>query len=135
MRSEAVVAIGRWIFGLFYATTGLAIAAFVLGGLGSPPTQPTPAAAAFASALSASGIIDPLLAASYLAGGLALLRRRTAPLGIVLLAPAVVVIFCFHLHLSGQWIWGSVNLLWLAALALHYRAAFTPLWSGPAVRA
>jgi putative oxidoreductase len=118
----------RWVFGLFYASTGIAIACYVLFGVGTPPKQPTLAATAFTEALSQSGFIDPMLAVVYILGGLALLRERTAPAGIVLLAPVVSVIFCFHLVLSGQWIWGTVNFLWLLALAYAYRASFVPLW-------
>jgi hypothetical protein len=47
------------------------------------------------------------------------------------LTPVVVGIFCFHLALSGQWLWGTANLVWLLALAWHFRAAFRPLWSYP----
>lgn len=128
MKTETVVVVARWLFGLFYAAVGIWVALSVIG-VASPPQQPTPAAAAFTAALTASGIIDPLLALTYLAGGIALLLRRTVPLGIVLLAPSVVVIFLFHIRLSGQWIWGSVNLLWLSALAWYFRGAFTSLWN------
>src|SRR4051794_26105113 len=117
MRHSYALIAGRWIFGLFYALTGLMIAMHTLFGIGSPPAQPTAAAAAFTDALTRSGFIDPLLAITYTCGGIALLRARTAPFGIVLLAPAVSVIFCFHLALSGQWIWGPLNMLWLLALA------------------
>jgi len=120
---------GRWIFGVFYALTGLAIAAHVLFGVGSPPTQTTTAAAAFTDALTRSGFIDPLLAISYVVGGVALLRDRTAPIGIIFLMPVVLVIFCFHLVITGQWIWGPLNLLWLLVLAYAYRSSFTPLWN------
>ena len=129
----AVVA-GRWVFGLFYALTGLAIGAYILFGIGAPPAQPTAAAKAFTDALALAAFIDPLLATTYIAGGLALLRHRTAPLGVVLLAPAVSVIFLFHLTLSGQWIWGPLNLIWLLGLAYAYRSSFTPLWNHPPAR-
>src|SRR3954466_15704952 len=129
MRSSYALVVARCIFGLFYAFTGLAIAAHTLLGVGSPPAQATLAAAAFTDALDRSGFIDPLLAITYICGGVALLRARTAPIGIVLLAPAVSVIFCFHLALSGQWIWGPLNMLWLLALAYAYRSSFTPLWN------
>jgi hypothetical protein len=128
MRPEHFVASARWIFGLFYAAVGFWIASSFVG-IGSPPPQPTPAAAAFTSALTNSGIIDPLLALSYVIGGGALLFRRTTPFGIVLLAPSVVVIFFFHLVLSGQWVWGSLNIIWLAVLAWCFRSAFTVLWN------
>ncbi len=129
MRNAYVLIAARWLFGLLYGLTGLAIGAHALFGVGSPPGQPTASATAFTEALGQSGFIDPLLAVTYVVGGAALLRDRTAPLGIVLLAPAVSVIFCFHLALSGQWIWGLLNMLWLLALAYAYRSAFRPLWN------
>jgi len=121
----------RWLFGLFYFGTGVAIFLYVAFGIGAPPPQPTPQAAAFTAALSQSHIIDPLLSLAYLVGGAALLFRRTAPLGVLVLAPVVLVIFCFHLALSGQWIWGSVNLGVLLLLAWQVRSAFVPLWNHP----
>jgi hypothetical protein len=129
MRSSYILVAARWIFGVFYAMTGFAVALHTLFGVGSPPAQPTLPATAFTEALTRSGFIDPLMALTYICGGLALLWARTAPMGIVLLAPAVSVIFCFHLALSGQWIWGSLNMLWLLALAYAYRSSFTPLWN------
>jgi len=128
MLHRNVITTARWIFGLFYFGTGVAI---VLGlfGLGSAPQQPTAAASAFAKALTDSRFIDPLLAAVFLVGGATLLIRRTAPLGIAILTPVVVGIFCFHLALSGQWIWGTLNLAWLSTLAWTFRVSFRPLWS------
>jgi hypothetical protein len=40
-----------------------------------------------------------------------MLSRRTAPLGIAMLAPVVAVIFLFHLVLTGNWIQGTLNLV------------------------
>lgn len=132
MRREKIYTAARWIFALFYFMTGIAITLFTVFGIGSPPSQPTQAAGAFAEALTASRFIDPLCAVAYILGGGALMMRRTVPLGIILLAPVVVVIFCFHMVLSGQWFWGTLNLLWLAALAWPCRVAFAPLWTyGP----
>ncbi len=73
--------------------------------------------------------MDPLLALTCLFGGAALLMPRTAPLGIVVLAPVVVIIFFFHVVLSGNWIWGTLNLIALAGLAWGYRKAFSSLWN------
>ena len=134
MRNPYALMAARWLFGLFYALPGFAIAAHVLLGVGEPPKQPTAAASAFSDALSQSGIVDPLLALTYIVGGFALLRDRTAPLGIVVLAPPVSVIFCFHAALTGQWVWGSLNLFWLLALAYAYRSSFVPLWNHAAAR-
>jgi hypothetical protein len=129
MRREHLITAARVIFGLFYFGTGVAIALFYLFGWGGPPSQPTVAAQAFTDALSQSRFLDPLLALSYLVGGGALLFRRTAPLGLAVLAPVVLVIFTFHLVLSGQWMWGTLNLVWLLALAWQFRSAFRPLWT------
>lgn len=128
MQSRYLVTGARWVFGLFYFATGIAIV-FGLLGFGSAPQQPTPASSAFAQALDDSKFINPLLAAVYLVGGGALLMRRTAPLGIAILAPVVIGIFCFHITLSGQWIWGTLNLAWLLSLAWCFRASFRPLWN------
>lgn len=131
MHQHRIVTVARWIFGLFYFATGVAIFLYAFFGIGSPPSQPTPQATEFTLALTASHFIDPLLSLAYLFGGGALLIRRCAPLGIVVLSPVVLVIFCFHLVLSGQWLWGTINLAWLLMLAWQFRAAFRPLWSYP----
>lgn len=130
MSGETAFSLARGVFGLFYFGTGIMI---VLGqfGLGEAPRQPNAAAQAFTDALTASRFMDPLIALSYLVGGGALLIRRTAPLGIVILAPPVIAILMFHLVLSGQWIWGPLNAAWLAVLAWHFRAAYVPLWNVP----
>jgi hypothetical protein len=62
-------------------------------------------------------------------GGLALILHRTAPLGLVLLAPSVGVIFLFHLMLTGSVVWGTEWALGLVLLAWHYRSAYTALWN------
>lgn len=60
--------------------------------------------------------------------------HRTAPLGIVMLAPVVVVIFLFHVVLTGNWPWGTLNLAWIAGLGWRYRRGFTALWTYPKSR-
>jgi hypothetical protein len=120
----------RWIFGLFYAAVGVAILIFAILGSASQPPQPTPEAQAFMDALSSTGsFLNPLVAGTYIAGGLALVWQRTAPLGVALLAPPVAIIFWFHMNLSHQYYWGTLNAVWLLALAWAYRRAFVPLWS------
>lgn len=115
----------RIVYGLFF----LAMGVWATTGIGPRPVQPTRAAADFTQALTDTGFMDPLLGASFLLGGGALLFHRTAPLGIVALAPSVAVILFFHLFLSGQYIWGPFVAAYLAALAWHYRGGFVPLWS------
>jgi hypothetical protein len=96
-------------------------------GRGAAHQETVFGAIAFQKALTETHFMDPLLAIACLFGGVALLIRRTAPLGIVILAPVVVVIFLFHLVLTGNWMWGTLNLLWFAGLAWYYRRAFIPL--------
>jgi hypothetical protein len=71
---------------------------------------------AFQRAFTESHFMDPLLAVACFLGGGALLVHRTTPLGIAMLAPVVVVIFLFHLLLTGNWIWGAFNLIWFTGL-------------------
>jgi hypothetical protein len=120
---------GRWIFGLWYLATGGAWLLAHALGRGAAHREVAPAAIAFQQALTESRFMDPLLALTCFVGGAALLVRRSSPLGIAMLAPVVAVIFLFHLELSGNWIWGTLNLVWFAGLAWHFRSAFTTLWS------
>src|SRR3954454_15700697 len=94
-----------------------------------PPSHPEAAAQAFWSAIEATGFMVPLLGACYFLGGVAVLWRRTAPLGLALLSPPMVIIVLFDALLvktAGPWIpiaLAHFVLLW------HFRAAFAPLWS------
>jgi hypothetical protein len=99
-----------------------------------PLTPPTAAGRAFLGALMATSFFTPLLGATFLAGASALLSQRTAPLGIVLLAPPMVIIFFFHIFLTGMVLWGVTWAGSLAVLAWGYRDAFTALvtFRGPA---
>lgn len=117
----------RIIFGLFFLLMGLWAVSSSFG-LGSPPEQPTKAAADFTSALTNSGFMDPLMGVSFIVGGGALLLRRTVPLGLVVLAPSVAVILFFHLVLSRQYLWGPFVAAYFLALAWHHRRQLEPLW-------
>ena len=119
----------RWLFGLFFFATGVLIAVSLIFRVGHPPTQSRAAAAALDTALHKSGIIDPLLAAGYVAGGTALFLRRTTPLGLVLLAPAVVVITVFDIVLAAAPIGGLVTGAVWGLLALRHFDGFRGLWT------
>lgn len=125
---KSVAAVARWIFGSFYAFTGASWFAHRLMGKPWVTPEETEAAGALTAALSASGIVDPLIAATCLVGGALLLVRRTAPLGVVVLAPLVGGIFLFHLLLNQSWVWGTLHLGVLLALAWLHRSAYAPLW-------
>jgi len=128
-RLTKAITVLRVLYALFFLTTRVFVAAFVLFGVGSEPRQLNPEAQAFTDALTKSRIIDPLIAVSYLVGGLALLFRRMAPLGLIVLAPPVVVIVAFHLVLDSLWgvalIVGAVY----ALLAWDLRNRFRCLWT------
>jgi len=119
----------RILYGLFFFTTGLFVAAFVLFRLGSPPRQLNAEAQAFTDALTRARIIDPLIAISYLAGGGALLFRRTVPLGLILLGPSVVVIVAFHLVLDSLWGVALIIAGIYGLLAWESQKRFRPLWT------
>lgn len=119
----------RWLYALFFFATGIAILIHILFGVGGPPAPPTQADAAFQGALHRSGFIDPLLAATYLVGGGALALRRTTPLGLILLAPAVGVIACDDILLANAAPVGiAVAAIW-GVLALRFLDGFRGLWS------
>src|SRR4051812_12251151 len=66
----------RWLYALFFFTTGVAILSHLVTGWPGPIHQPTIAAQALDDALHHSGFMDPLICASYLVGGAALALRR-----------------------------------------------------------
>jgi len=63
-----------------------------------------------------------------------MLFRRTTPLGIVILTPLVIIIFCFHMVMTRSYLWGSLNLILLSVNAWQFRRGFDQLWNycGPA---
>lgn len=119
----------RWIFAPFYAYVGASWFSFKFFGTPWPEHNEAAAAKALTTAFTNSGIVDPLIYAASLAGGLCLLLRRTTPFGIIILAPLVTGIFLFHVALNRSWMWGTAHLCVLAALAWAFRSAFVPLWS------
>jgi hypothetical protein len=78
--------------------------------------------------MAQTGFLDPLLCLCCTAGGAALFLRRSAPLGLVILAPLVIIIFCFHMMITRDYGWGALNLALFLALAWHFRRGFAPLW-------
>lgn len=119
----------RWLFALFFFATGVAIATSLTLGWPGAVHQPTVPAQAFDNALHHSGFMDPLIGASYLVGGAALAFRRTTPLGLILLAPSVVVIFFFDTFLAASAPVGVATLAVWGLLALRHLPRFHGLWS------
>ncbi len=130
-RSLTILRLG-YAFAIFGINFYAALAAYLTA---LPPlTPPTTEGRAFLAALTATSFFTPILAMTFLSGASALLFRRTAPLGIVLLAPPMVIIFCFHIFLTGMVLWGGLWTGALAVLAWGHRDAFKALVSfrGPA---
>ena len=121
--------IARCLFAAFYVLIGVQAALALLGIIPVPQFEMSPQNAAFQAALGESGFIVPLMALCFTAGGSLMIFDRTTPLGIVLLAPFVVVIFFTHLMLDGNVIWGSLHLGLLLLFAWQFRSAYRPLWS------
>jgi hypothetical protein len=114
----------RIIFACWYFGVG------VIGFITNNPTKDAAeATTALEKAMAQSLFLNPLLCLCCLAGGGALFFRRTAPLGIVILAPLVITIFFFHVVLTKSYVWGTLNLVWLMALAWRCRRGFDSLWN------
>jgi hypothetical protein len=93
------------------------------------PKQPTEAATAFWDAIEATGFMVPLLGATYFVGGVLLLWRRTAPLGLAVLSPPLLIASLFDAFLarqSGPWI---VMVVVHLLLMWDVRSAYAGLWA------
>ncbi len=82
----------RLIFALWYFGVGV-IGLVTNDSVKDAATASTPLEKAMAESL----FLNPLLCLACLVGGGAMLLRRTTPFGIVILAPLVIIIFCFHM--------------------------------------
>jgi len=118
--------IARILFGLFFLYAPIMI---MIQFGGQHPPESVAAASRLTQALNDSGFMNPLLIAVLLVGGAAMLFDRSAPIGLVLLAPPIAIIACFHWFLTGNYLWGSIWPLWFALLAWHYRSVFARLWA------
>ena len=101
----------------------------ILGIFPKPEFEIAAASKNFQQALFETGFVIPLLALNYIVSGAALMFRRTAPLGVAIIAPIILVIFFTNTVLDSAWMWGTAHAaIWLA-LAWKYRSAFIPMWS------
>ncbi len=122
MKAKAVIA-ARTLLGLVFFIFGLN------GFLHFIPQPPLPALAAqFMGGLAASGYLFPLLFASYVVAGAALLVGRFVPLALAILAPAIVNIVAVHVFLAPSGLPLALVVLALELfLAWSYRAAYGPM--------
>jgi hypothetical protein len=114
----------RLIFALYYF--GVGVIGFITNDAVKDAAK---AATPLEKAMAESLFMNPLLCLACLVGGGTMLCRRSTPLGIVILAPLVIIIFCFHMMITKSYLWGSLNLILLAANAWQFRRAFAPLWN------
>jgi len=124
MRIVAIVA--RILLGLVF---------FVFGMNGLHPFMPnppaTPPAAAFFGALAATHYMFVLIFGAQVIGGALLLLGLAVPFALVILAPVIVNIVCFHTFLAPDLLPLALVVAALEVfLAWHYRAAFAPLFGG-----
>jgi hypothetical protein len=85
-------------------------------GFFSMPPMPE-AAGSFMGALMASGFFMPVLKVIELVGGVLVLSRKFAPLGLLLLSPVIVSIALFHFFLAPGPMGLAMSILLLAAAA------------------
>ena len=122
----------RRLFGGYYLLVGVLFGLTLVGVLPPHRLAISPRSAAFQQALVATGFVMPILIGTYIAGGAALFFVRTAPLGLALLAPAVVMITLTDSVLDTAYAVAAVNLVVFLALAWRLRAAYRPMWTfGP----
>jgi hypothetical protein len=119
----------RWLFGGYYLLIGILFGLTLLGLVPPHKLAISPRSAAFQQALSATGFVMPILVGTYIVGGAALFLLRTAPLGLAILAPAVLMITLTDSMLDTAYAVAAVNLAVFLALAWHLRGAFRPMWT------
>ena len=118
----------RSLLGLIFVVFGLN------GFLHFLPNPPMPQGAVqFFGALAATGYMVPLIFTAQVVGGALLLTGKMVPLALVILAPVIVNIVCFHLYLAPSGLPVAIVVAAIAAfLAWQHRAAFAPLFGGGA---
>ena len=112
---------------------GLVFLVFGLNGLHPfmPNPPATPPAAAFFGALIGTHYMFGLIFGAQVIGGALLLLGIAVPFALVLLAPVIVNIVCFHVFLSPDLLPVALTVAALELfLAWYNRAAFAPLFVG-----
>jgi uncharacterized membrane protein YphA (DoxX/SURF4 family) len=124
MRILAIIA--RVLLGLVFFVFGLN---GFLHFMPNPP--PTPAAGAFFGALFATHYMFFLIFGAQVLGGALLLIGVAVPFALVILAPVIVNILCFHIFLSPDLLALALTVAAFEVfLAWYYRSAFAPLFGG-----
>ncbi len=124
MNTSRLTIVLRSVLGLIFVAGPLAAALHL-----APEPELPPGAAAFMSALAATGYMLPLLWTTEIAAGVLLLAGLLVPFALVLLAPVIANIVAFHLFLAPAAMPPAVVVSALEIfVAWQYRAAFRPLF-------
>ena len=125
----AALTLFRMIFGLLYLAIGIYWTYLNLKG--QSPGFPAFSAAekSLTSALTEARFFEPAVIFSCVVGGALVLFNRTAPAGIIVLTPLIVIIFLYHAYLTGAFLHATPQLAWLLGLYWLYRRAFLQLLS------
>lgn len=131
MKDPIVWRLIRWLYGAYFVYLGVSSVLELIGVLPEPhwDRYMSAASGAFLTALEKTGFVIPLLIFTWVASGLALMFYRTAPLGVVLLAPVMVNVFLADTLLDTEWLWATAHATPLLALAWHLRPAYHALWN------
>ena len=112
----------RLLLGLIFAIFGLnGFLHFI------PMPPPEGVAAEFMGGLAATGYFFPLMAATQVAVGLALLANRFTPLALIILAPITIQIVAFHSIAPDGMPLALLVIALHLGLAWNYRSVFSPL--------
>jgi len=129
MRIEKLLTILRWIYALLFLLIGARSLLVIAGLLPSSEYPGSPEAKAFAEAIFAQGFISPLMSITFFASGILIIIKRTAPLGLVLLAPFIVAILFTHLIFEPNPLFGILLALLWFLFAWRFRKTYQPMWN------
>ena len=129
MKMIKLLTITRWLYSAFFLLIGAQALLASVGIMPSSEFPGSPETKAFTNAIFATGFIGPIMSVTYVASGILMLFNRTAPLGIVLLAPFIVVILFTHLILNGSPAFGILLAALLGLFAWQFRDAYQPMWN------
>ena len=124
-----ILTITRWLYSAFFLLIGAQALLASAGILSASEFPGSPETKEFTNAIFATGFIGPIMSVTYVASGILMLFNRTAPLGIVLLAPFIVVILFTHLMLNGSPVFGILLAALLGIFAWQFRDAYQPMWN------
>ena len=119
----------RWMYAIFFFVIGAQALLMYVGILPKVEYPSSPESKEFTEAIFATGFIGPIMSITYFVSGILMIFNRTAPLGLVILAPFIVVILFTHLMLNGSPSYGIMMAVLWGLFAWQFRDAFKPMWN------